>query len=157
MKHFICSIVLLLCGLSETKSQEIKIDYIGLGCYETNINVYGFYKLWSFLGENTYSCYIDNDSIIQNIILYLSDKEISDDTYAWPIAILHVSNGNKTDMYEIGLRRMKKVGEENVYKIPWELWVLLKDLIPFDPIYDYYTGIILQKGIINRKGYYNTD
>lgn len=157
MRNFIFSIVLFLLGLSEIKSQEIKMDYIGLGCYETNIDVDGFYKLWSFIGKNTYSCYIDNDSTIKDIMLYLSDKEISKDTYAWPIAILHVSNESKTDIYEIGLRRMKKVGETQVYKIPWNLWILLKDFIPFNPIYDYYTDVVHMKGIINEKGYYYTD
>lgn len=156
MKKNYC-VLLLLFQLIEVKSQEIKLDYIGLGCYETNIDVNGFYDWWTFLGENTYSCYIDNDSVIKNIMLYLSDKEISDDTYAWPIAILQVSNENQTDVYEIGLRRMKKVGETKVYKIPWELWVLLKDFIPFNPIYDYYTDVIHKKGIVNKKGYYYTD
>ena len=160
MKQIFYCIIFLLFQPIEVNSQEIQIKYIGIDCYESNMDINGFYKVcdsWPYMIEDLYSCYVENDSTIKDIMLYLSDREPSEDIYAWPIAILYVSNEYKTDVYEIGLRRMKKVGEKKAYKVPWNLWMLLKDLIPFNPIYDYYTDKIYMKGITNEKGYYYTD
>jgi hypothetical protein len=159
MKKYLI-ILLIIVNIYNVFAIEIKVDYVGPRIrFHSLYDINDFYRSWntSLTEEDKYSCYIDDECIINEIVNYLECKEYSSDDIVCPIAIIYVCIDEvKYFAYEVSLHRMKLSGDDKVYKIPWEFWNLLSEYIPDKILFDNYSNIIFNRNIIGYGGFHYT-
>lgn len=132
-----------------------KIDYIGQTSHEYHFDINTFYRIWYRENPESFTVITHNEKNIDEINKFLRVKEITNEKYTWPMAIIY-SDGPYMEggIYEVGLMNMRKVGNQKVYKTPIELWLLLNDLLRKESIFDFYKKEAYKRNIVGEGGYH---
>lgn len=109
------------------------VEYIGIDHFYENICDYEAFE--NLLNEKTceyYSFSVDDTTSISRITYLL--KSCGNCLYrscVYPSAICYWYNGDSlVNMYEVGIEYFRNIKENEVYRIPWEVWQILKKNIP---------------------------